>query len=121
MQTFFQLFAIIAVITGTAFSIIGVLGYIRLPDVYARLHATGKVGVFGVVFLLAAAVAVTPLSFGRGLILIALLLIAGPATSHALSSAAYRMGIPLHQPRRDDLEQARRQEAPPAGPSSPTG
>jgi multicomponent Na+:H+ antiporter subunit G len=33
---------------------------LRLPDVYTRLHATGKVSVFGVVMLLLAAVFWTP-------------------------------------------------------------
>lgn len=103
MGTFFQVIAMVAVVIGTAFSVIGVLGYLRFPDVYTRLHATGKVGVFGVVLLLVAAVALPPLGIGKGLILMALLLIAGPATSHALSSAAYRIGIPMQRPLRDDL------------------
>jgi multicomponent Na+:H+ antiporter subunit G len=103
MNTILQLITIIAVVVGTAFSVIGVLGYLRFPDVYTRLHATGKVGVFGVVLLTVAAVALTPLGIGKGLILIALLLVAGPATSHALSSAAYRMGIGMKRPLRDDL------------------
>lgn len=103
METILQLIAIVAVILGTTFSTIGVLGYIRMPDVYARLHATGKVGVFGVVLLLLAAVAGTPLGLGKGLVLIALLLIAGPVVSHALSSAAYRLGISMKRPYRDDL------------------
>jgi multicomponent Na+:H+ antiporter subunit G len=106
MDTILQLIAILAVVVGTAFSILGVLGFIRLPDVYTRLHATGKVGVFGVVLLLAAAVAWTPLGWSKGLVLIIFLLLAGPVTSHALSSAAYRIGIPFAAPVRDDLAQA---------------
>lgn len=105
METFFQLIAIIAVIVGTFFSIVGVLGMVRLPDVYARLHATGKVGVFGVVLLLAAAVVWTPLGWARALLLIALLMVAGPVVAHALSSAAYRIGIPMKRSERNDLEQ----------------
>jgi multicomponent Na+:H+ antiporter subunit G len=105
METFFQLIAIIAVIAGTFFSIVGVLGMVRLPDVYARLHATGKVGVFGVVLLLAAAVVWTPLGWARALFLIALLMVAGPVVAHALSSAAYRIGIPMKRSERNDLEQ----------------
>jgi multicomponent Na+:H+ antiporter subunit G len=103
METIAQLIAVLAVIIGTAFSVIGILGYIRLPDVYTRLHATGKVGVFGVVLLLVAAVALIPLGPGKALVLIVLLLIAGPVTSHALASAAYRSGIPLKHATRDDL------------------
>ncbi len=103
MNTILQVITILAVVIGTAFSVVGVLGYLRFPDVYTRLHATGKVGVFGVVLLTVAAVALTPVGIGKGLILIALLLVAGPATSHALSSAAYRMGIEMKRPFRDDL------------------
>lgn len=103
MDTMLQLIAILAVVIGTAFSVLGMLGVVRLPDVYTRLHATGKIGVFGVVLLLIAAVVWTPLSWGKGLLLIAFLLLAGPVTSHALSSAAYRIGIPFAHRVRDDL------------------
>ncbi|MCA9975787.1 MAG: monovalent cation/H(+) antiporter subunit G [Anaerolineales bacterium] len=101
MTTFLQIVAIVAVIAGTFFSLVGVVGYVRLPDVYTRLHATGKVGVFGGVLLLAAAVSGTSLSIGKGLVLIALLLIIGPVTSHAIASAAYRVGIPMVGQRND--------------------
>ncbi len=103
MTTLLQLLAILAVIAGTAFSLLGVLGFIRMPDVYTRLHATGKVSVFGVVLLLLATVVLTPLSFGKGLVLIVLLVIGGPVTSHAIGSAAHRIGIPMKQAIRDDL------------------
>ncbi len=105
METILQGIAILAVLAGTAFSVLGVLGYIRLPDVYTRLHAVGKVGVFGAVLLLVGAIAWTPLGTGKGLVLIALLLLAGPVTAHALASAAYRVGIPLRQAIRDNLAQ----------------
>jgi multicomponent Na+:H+ antiporter subunit G len=100
-----QTIALLAVVAGTLFSVIGVLGYVRLPDVYTRLHATGKVGVFGVALLLMAAVAYTPLGWGKGLVLIFFLLLAGPVVSHAISSAAYRLGVPLKRAARDDLAQ----------------
>ncbi|MGD9049179.1 MAG: monovalent cation/H(+) antiporter subunit G [Anaerolineae bacterium] len=105
METILQGVAILAVLAGTAFSMLGVLGYVRLPDVYTRLHAVGKVGMFGTVLLLLGAVAWTPLGLGKGLVLIALLLLAGPVTAHALASAAYRVGIPPSQAFCDDLAQ----------------
>jgi multicomponent Na+:H+ antiporter subunit G len=111
MDLFLEIVAIVSVILGTFFSVTGVLGYFRLPDVYTRLHATGKVGVYGVVLLLVAAVARTPLSWGKGLVLIALLMVAGPVVSHALGSAAYRIWIPLKQSVRDDLSVRRREPA----------
>jgi multicomponent Na+:H+ antiporter subunit G len=87
--------------------VVGLLGFIRLPDVYSRLHATGQVGVVGVVLLLVAAVAWTPLGWGKALLLILLLMIAGPVTSHAMSSAAYRAGLPLQEAIRNDLNDDR--------------
>jgi multicomponent Na+:H+ antiporter subunit G len=103
LEIVLQAITILAVLAGTAFSVLGVLGYVRLPDVYSRLHAVGKVGVFGAVLLLVGAVAWTPLGVGKGLVLIALLLLAGPVTAHALASAAYRIGIPLGGAICDDL------------------
>ncbi len=99
--------ALLAIVVGSLFSLIGVLGFIRLPDVYTRLHAAGKVSVFGAVLLVVAAVALESLGVGKALTLIVLLIIAGPAVSHALASAAYRMGIPMQSAARDDLAQQR--------------
>lgn len=103
MENISILIAIFAVCIGTFFSLTGVLGYIRFPDVYTRLHATAKISVFGAVFLMIAAISWTPLTFGKGLVLISLLLISGPVISHALASAAYRIKVPLKQAVRDDL------------------
>jgi multicomponent Na+:H+ antiporter subunit G len=103
METLFQLIAIVAVVIGTFFSIVGVLGYIRLPDAYTRLHATGMVSIFGVVLLLVAAAARTPRSWGLALVLILFLLAAGPPTAHAIASAAHRIGLPRKKALRDDL------------------
>lgn len=103
IDTLLQLLALAAVILGTSFSLLGVLGFLRMPDAYTRLHSTGKVGAFGVVLLTIATVATTRLSFGKGLVLIVLLLITAPVATHAIASAAYRIGIPMIKPVRDDL------------------
>jgi len=103
METFLQIIAIVAVTIGTCFSVVGVLGYFRLPDVYTRLHATGMVSIFGVVLLLVATAVHTPVNWGHALVLILFLLAAGPATSHAVGSAAKRINLPMKGARRDDL------------------
>ncbi len=103
MRTVLEALALIAVVAGTAFSIIGILGMLRLPDVYTRLHATGKVSTFGAVLLLVAAALVIDAVWARALIAIVLVLISGPVVSHALGSAALRIGIPLKGAVRDDL------------------
>jgi multicomponent Na+:H+ antiporter subunit G len=112
MENLGYLIAIIAVIVGTAFSIVGILGLVRLPDVYTRMHATGKVATFGVVLLTVAAMFATPFAWSKGLVLIALLILAGPVVSHAIGSAAYRLGIPMKMFVRDDLADKRVTQTP---------
>lgn len=102
METILQGLALVFLALGTLLSVIGVIGFIRLPDVYTRLHATGKVSVFGLVFLLIAADILTPLATWKALLLIFFVLLAAPSVSHAISSAAYKAGIPM-QGKRDDL------------------
>jgi len=103
MEMLPQIIGLIALLVGTLFSIIGILGMLRLPDVYTRLHATGKVSVFGAVLLLVAGISLTPLSLGKGLVLIGLLLLSAPSVSHAIASAAYRTGIPMKSNYPDEL------------------
>lgn len=103
-----QILAIIIVVIATAFSVMGVVGFHRLPDVYTRLHATGKVGVLGVVLLLIAAAMSTPLAWSKALVLILLLLVAGPVTAHTLASAAYRLNIEMKNPLRHDLKEMKK-------------
>ncbi|HSH04214.1 MAG TPA: monovalent cation/H(+) antiporter subunit G [Anaerolineae bacterium] len=99
-----ELLAVITIMVATMFSVIGVVGFRRLPDVYTRLHATGKVGVLGVVMLLIAAVLVTPLVWSKALVLILLLLVVGPVTAHVLALAAYELGIEMKEGQQDDLQ-----------------
>lgn len=103
MTIVLEIAAMLAILIGTAFSIIGLIGYVRLPDVYTRLHATGKVGVYGVVLLLVAAVLQTPLAWGKALILIILLMVSGPVAAHAIASAAVNIGLPMDNPVVDEL------------------
>lgn len=103
-----DLVTILLVVLATVFSVVGVLGYIRLPDVYTRLHATGKVATFGVVLLLLASVIAIGVPAAKAVVLAVLLLVASPAVSHAIASAAYRIGVPLKRAERDDLSAHKR-------------
>ena len=103
MDLFYLIMATLAVVIGTCFSVIGVLGYFRLPDVYTRLHTVGMVSTFGVVLLLVTAAIRTPVSWGHALVLILFLIIAGPPTAHSIASAAHRIGLKRKEAVRDDL------------------
>ncbi len=108
MRTLLEILGVVALVSGSIFTLLGILGMIRFPDVYTRLQATGKVSVLGAVMVLVAAIILTPLSLGKGLLLILLIILSAPVVTHAIASAAYRTGIPLegskvdYQPR-DDL------------------
>ena len=103
METILTLTAIGLVLLGTFFSGVAVLGYFRFPDVYSRLHTTGKIGVFGAVFLLAASAVRGDAAWGYALVLIFFLIASGPATAHAIASAAYRLGFCPDSSLRNDL------------------
>lgn len=111
MESALIIMAITAVTAGTFFSVVGVLGYVRLPDVYTRLHATGLVNVFGVALFLAAAAFWTPVCWAKALILICFLFATAPPTAHAMGSAAHRIGLPRKQARRDDLADKHAEDA----------
>lgn len=110
LNLIFQILALVAVIIGTGFSVIGIIGLIRLPDVYTRAHASGKVSTFGVVLLLVAAICLTPVGWAKAVLLMVFVLIAGPVISHVIGSVAYRTGIPMKGAIRDDLAEALRKK-----------
>lgn len=78
------------IVLGTLWSCIGVLGVVRLPDAISRLHATGKVSVFGLLLLVLAVAIHVPESRGQAIIIAICILFSAPVVSHAIASAALR-------------------------------
>jgi multicomponent Na+:H+ antiporter subunit G len=92
--------AVVAVLcaVGLFVSFTGVLGILRMPDVYTRIQCSSKTITLGALpLLIALAVAKGPVTtYGsRALIVAGLLLLVNPAASHALSRAAYKTGVPM--------------------------
>ncbi len=85
---------------GFFFNLAAVVGIIRLPDVYSRLHATAKNTTLGSL-LIVLGLAIRQLAIGSWaaslkLLFIGLvLMIVSPIASHALARAAYWSGVPL--------------------------
>jgi multicomponent Na+:H+ antiporter subunit G len=80
------------------FTLTGVVGIIRMPDVYCRIQCSTITVTMGAVpALVALAVAKGPVSpYGaRALLVAALLLVVSPAAAHALARAAYKAGVPM--------------------------
>jgi multicomponent Na+:H+ antiporter subunit G len=107
-------FVIALLVIGFFFSLSGVVGILRMPDVYTRIQCSSKAITMGAIpVLIALAVAEGPItSYGsRALIIGFLLLVLSPAATHALARAAYKTGVPMwkgsvaDEPREDEKRQ----------------
>jgi multicomponent Na+:H+ antiporter subunit G len=89
--------AAVLLVIGIFFLVVGAIGFIRLPDVFCRLHVTGVLDTLGAPFvLLGAAVYVGPGLLALKLVLATLFLaVTSPLIGHLLARAALEAG---HQP-----------------------
>ena len=80
---------------GLLFILLGVVGILRLPDFYTRLHAMGKCDTLGVALVLIALALYTGLTLSTAkLLLIAVFIgLANPTATHALGRAALKAGL----------------------------
>ena len=85
------------IFVGIAFDFFGVLGLVRLPDVYNRLQAATKCVTFGSAGILFGTFLIQGISsFGfKALIGIVFIFLTSPVAAHAISRAAHRSKIPL--------------------------
>lgn len=84
-------------VAGLFFFIVGVVGLLRLPDVFCRLHATTKCDTLGAGLILFALV----LDHGLALESVKLLLIilfiwlANPTAAHVIARSSYNRKVPM--------------------------
>ena len=90
-----SLAANIILMIGLAFIMLGVIGILRLPDFYTRLHAMGKCDTLGVALVLVALAIHQGVSlYSLKILLISVCIgLANPTATHALGRAAYRTGL----------------------------
>jgi multicomponent Na+:H+ antiporter subunit G len=95
MDTLVDIASWVLLVSGGAFCIVGGLGLLRLPDVYARMHAAGITDTLGAGLILAGLM----LQGGLTLVTVKLFLIlmfllyTSPTSTYALANAAYRRGL----------------------------
>lgn len=79
------------------FTLVGVIGLYRLPDVYTRAHAVTKADTLGAGFaVVAVAVAFGPdISLLKAALLFAIVFVANPTAVHLLVRAAYSQDVPV--------------------------
>ena len=91
-------------IIGALASVIGGIGLIRLPDVYARSHAAGMGDTLGAGMILIGLMLQAPdySIVVKLLMLAAFLIFLGPLGSHALLKAAYARGVSFQGPEQEE-------------------
>ncbi len=100
-MTIMSILAMILVLSGLFFFTVGVVGILRLPDFYSRLHAAGKCDSLAAVLMIAgiALYNIEAFSFGALLVSVKLFLIAAfifvtsPTATHAITEAALVLGV----------------------------
>lgn len=107
------------IVVGTLFSALGVIGILRLPDTYSRLHASGKTGTLGVIGLCIGVGILMPEATLKVLLLGMFIIFSGPVASHAIAAAVKRSDEMIGttsieeaeaEQRRVDEERAQREE-----------
>ncbi len=100
MVEIIEIIVMIFLAAGIFFMFTGVVGLLRLPDFYTRLHATGKCDTLGEVLIIAGLLLYhlfhypeTPLVPVKLLFLIIFIFLANPTATHAIMKAAYNTGV----------------------------
>jgi multicomponent Na+:H+ antiporter subunit G len=87
--------AIVLMIGGILFMLVGGIGINRLPDFYTRAHAAGKVDTLGIMMFLAGMMVFEGLTINSAklLLIVAFVAFASPVASHALARRAMLFGL----------------------------
>ena len=86
---------ILLLLVGAFFMLAGTIGFVRFPDFYSRMHATGKCDTLGEGLMLVALIVYGGATFVsmKILFLIMFILLANPTSTHAIAKAAYDVGL----------------------------
>lgn len=95
LTVIFNIISIIFIFLGLFFVIAGTIGLIRLPDVFTRMHATGKCDTLGEGLILIGLLIYQGIDLVsvKLLFLIIFIFIANPVATHAVTRIAYRESV----------------------------
>jgi multicomponent Na+:H+ antiporter subunit G len=89
----------IMVIVSLLIMTLGVIGIMRMPDIYTKLHGASKSVFLGIVTLsLSATFVATPEMIHRIILIVLLVTLTTPIASHVIGHAAYRMQERMETP-----------------------
>jgi monovalent cation/proton antiporter MnhG/PhaG subunit len=86
-----DILASVLLLVGLAFTLLGSIGLVRLPDFYTRMHAPTKATTLGVASMAAAAAVVIPgTGLAKAALIIGFLFLTAPIGAHMMARAARR-------------------------------
>jgi multicomponent Na+:H+ antiporter subunit G len=87
--------AYVLIFAGAAFCLIGAIGLLRFPDVYARMHSAGITDTLGALLVLVGLMLLSgwSLATAKLLFILAFLWMSSPTATHALAKAARHGGV----------------------------
>jgi multicomponent Na+:H+ antiporter subunit G len=90
----------VMLVLGFGFILTGVIGILRLPDFYCRLHAMGKCDTLGVALMIGGLALIEgfTLTSVKLLLVVVFISLANPTATHALGRAAVRSGLAPWRP-----------------------
>ena len=93
--TITNVITVVFLLVGAFFMLAGTIGFVRFPDFYSRMHATGKCDTLGEGLMLVALIVYGGATFVsmKILFLIMFILLANPTSTHAIAKAAYDVGL----------------------------
>ena len=99
----------VLILIGSAFILIGGIGFVRMPDVYTRLHPASLIDTVGVGLIVCGCLLQTTsiLVALKLLFLLVIFFFTGPVAAHAIAQAALAAGVrpQLHEDRTGRLDE----------------
>lgn len=100
MSTTIRVIIDVLLALGVFFSLVGVIGVIRMPDAYGRLQASTCIASLGNIFLILGGIAFAiatkanePGTYVKLVVLMLLALLTNPIANHAICKAACKTGV----------------------------
>ncbi len=91
-------------VVGAALVLLAGVGVVRLPDVYARMHAATKASTLGIGLIGLGGAILLPEGRSKMLLAIALIFVTAPSAAHLIGRVAYRAeGVEIDVTSRDEL------------------
>ncbi|MFM1816203.1 MAG: hypothetical protein RLZ98_2898 [Pseudomonadota bacterium] len=103
-----ELVSWILILLGSFFIVVGMVGVMRMPDVYTRMHATSVTETLGASILIIGLLLQTDiaLTIFKLITILGIIFFTGPVVTHALAQAALHAGVDplLHEDRTDRID-----------------